>query len=53
MCAPTNYTRPAWMDEPTKPYKVTAPYGEDLGVWDCGPSMLESLRATGHKVARL
>lgn len=51
MCAPSNFT-PA-PQEPTTPYKVTAPYGEDLGVWDCGPSMLEALRLTGHKVSPL
>lgn len=51
MCAPTNYT-PA-PEEPRTRYKVTAPYGEDLGVWNTTPSMLEALRLTGHKVSPL
>jgi len=53
MCAPANYTRPARMDEATKPYRVTAPYGEDLGVWNAGPSMLKALLTTGHKAVPL
>jgi len=53
MCAPTDRIRSAWMDAPTKPYRVTAPYGEDLGVWDVYPEMLDSLQRSGHKAVPL
>lgn len=53
MCAPANYKRPAWMDAPTKPYRVTAPYGEDLGIWQADDQMLEYLLSSGHKATPL
>ena len=50
MCAPTDFVRPAWMDEPTNPYHVTDAHGVYVGVWDAGVTTLAHLRDSGHTV---